>query len=195
MWAKIKSAYTTAGKQILGHAKLTHKKWMSLDLWNAIEKRQATKVLLIDDPKNEQLLSDYSFYRKLIKKLARRDKRIESEEIAERAKSALLTHNSQELYNATRQLTNSIKRNAKKPLKDKDGNLLCTSEEQLARWHEHFQKLLTRYRSLPGKEPSDDANPVLDIPTEQPIFELYYDSWCILLPRIKLFITYAMYGP
>ncbi|KAK2182861.1 hypothetical protein NP493_333g02107 [Ridgeia piscesae] len=47
-----------------------------------------------------------------------------------------------QLYDITRKLAGKYK-HTDRPIKDKNGNVLTSDEDQLKRWKEHFEKLLT----------------------------------------------------
>jgi hypothetical protein len=76
-----------------------------------------------------------------------------------------------ELYNITRVLSGK-KTAAEKQVKDKNGNIQTTTEEQNHRWKEHFEELLNRpppeteAEILPADE---DLNTSLDPPTKEEI--------------------------
>ena len=61
--------------------------------------------------------------------------------MARSAEEAAAKNNMKELYNITRQLSQSHFRN-NVPVKSKDGKLLVTMEDQLLRWKEHFEEVL-----------------------------------------------------
>jgi DNA anti-recombination protein RmuC len=61
---------------------------------------------------------------------------------------------------------------AEKPVKDKNGNIQTTTEEQKHRWKEHFEELLNRQPPETEAEISpvdQDLNISLDPPTKEEI--------------------------
>ncbi len=85
-----------------------------------------------------------------MKKSARNDKKEFINILAGQAEEAANTGNLRELYMTTRKLTGEFQQ-SDKPVRDKQGNVLTASEEQLSRWSEHFQELLNR--------PAPDSTP------------------------------------
>ena len=71
-----------------------------------------------------------------------------------------------QLYDITRKLAGKYK-NTDRPIKDKNGNVLTSDEDQLKRWREHFEELLNR---PPPQNPPDiaPAEEVLQINCERP---------------------------
>ena len=71
-----------------------------------------------------------------------------------------------QLYEITRKLAGKYKR-TDRPIKDKNGNVLTSDEDQLKRWREHFEELLNR---PPPQNPPDitPAEEVLQINCERP---------------------------
>ncbi|KAK2181257.1 hypothetical protein NP493_404g00033 [Ridgeia piscesae] len=71
-----------------------------------------------------------------------------------------------QLYKITRKLAGKYKR-TDRPIKDKNGNVLTSDEDQLKRWREHFEELLNR---PPPQNPPDitPAEEVLQINCERP---------------------------
>lgn len=109
---------------------------------------------------------EYTAIRLRIRKLARRDRRRAADELADRANAAAKISNMRELYDVTKRLCNKS-RSSKKPLKDATGQLLCTTEEQLKRWTEHFSNLLTQCQTQPTTDPNSPG-PLLNLPTTPP---------------------------
>ena len=95
------------------------------------------------------------------KRSIKKDKRDYIDDLARQAATAAGQGNLRDLYLVTKKLTGKFQQ-TDKPGKDKNGNPLTTSKEQLKRWAEHFRELLNR--------PTPDSPP--DIPsaeTELPI--------------------------
>ena len=76
-----------------------------------------------------------------MKRSIRNDKRDYIENLASQAEEAAGQGNLKDLYLATKKMSGKFQR-TDKPVKDKDGNPLTTTEEQLKRWAEHFRELL-----------------------------------------------------
>ena len=90
-----------------------------------------------------------------VKRNIKEDKKDYIDDVARQSETAAGLGNLKNLYLVTKKLTD-------KAVKDKNGNPLTTTKEQLKRWAEHFRELLNR--------PTPDSPP--DIPsaeTELPI--------------------------
>ena len=88
-----------------------------------------------------------------VKLLCRRDKRQWTNAIAEEAEKAAATGNMKVLYDCSSRITEGP---AKTPIKDKQVALINDPQEQLKRWHEHFQdvvKQLETEKPLPAAIP------------------------------------------
>ena len=96
-----------------------------------------------------------------VKRSIKKDKRDYIDDLARQAETAAGQGNLRDLYLVTKKLTGKFQQ-TDKPVMDKNGNPLTTTNEQLKRWAEHFRELLNR--------PTPDSPP--DIPpaeTELPI--------------------------
>ena len=97
----------------------------------------------------------------------RKDKRKFIDDLAkEAAEAAAQRHNMKTLYDTTKQLSRKFKA-SNHQIRDLNGRLLTTTEEQPKRWVEHFQQLLNRPPTMeaPILPP---ANQELDISCESP---------------------------
>ncbi|XP_045450139.1 uncharacterized protein LOC123658893 [Melitaea cinxia] len=160
-WEHMRTAFTKAGEKALGYKHSKQEHWMSHELWSA--KRQNIKLDVL-----AALDEEYAAMRLQIRKLARRDIRRAADELADRANAAAKVLNMRELYDVTKRLCNKS-RPSKKPLKDATGQLLCTTEEQLKRWTEHFSNLLTQCQTQPTTVPNSPG-PLLNLPTTPPTY-------------------------
>ena len=88
------------------------------------------------------------------------------EELAREAEDASAQGNMKQLYEITRTFAGKYKR-TDRPIKDKNGNVLTSDEDQLKKWREHFEELLKR---PPPQNPLDNtpAEEVLQINCETP---------------------------
>ena len=104
---------------------------------------------------------EYTAVDREVKRSIKNDKRDYIDDLARKAETAAGQGNLRDLYLMTKKLTGKFQQ-THKPVKDKNGNPLTTTQEQLKRWAEHFRELLNR--------PTPDSPP--DIPsaeTELPI--------------------------
>ncbi|CAG4947415.1 unnamed protein product [Colias eurytheme] len=146
-WEAIKSAFQVVGESVLGFRRRDTKPWMSKSTWELIEQRRKTKETLIQLSKNSPTYEEqnlrYSLLRKSLKRSVRRDRRNNTNLIADQAQKAAAAKNMAGIYKATKTLLNqSGHRSNTKPLKNENGDLLTTSEQQLKRWFTHFRDLL-----------------------------------------------------
>ena len=107
-----------------------------------------------------------------MKKLARRDKRQWVTNLSQEAETAAVQGNSRQLYKITRQLANKNFANNCSTVKDKNGENLTSTTDQINRWYEHFNTSLS---TLPdgNEDISESPNPSNDarIPTTEPSYE------------------------
>ena len=111
----------------------------------------------------ERAHAQYTEANKDVKKSVRKDKRKFVDELAKEAEAAARQHNVKALYDTTKQLSRKFKA-TNHLIRDLNGHLLTTTEEQHKRWVEHFQQLLNR----PPLMESPSANQKLDITCEPP---------------------------
>nr|KAG5705732.1 hypothetical protein BaRGS_027391 [Batillaria attramentaria] len=79
--------------------------------------------------------------REVKKRSTRKDKRDYTDNLASQAEEAAGQGNLKDLYQVTKKLAGKFQQ-TDKPVKDKNGHPLTTTEEQLKRWAEHFRELL-----------------------------------------------------
>ena len=109
---------------------------------------------------------EYTEANRAIKNSVKTDKANLIEDLAKEAEDASAQENMKQLYDITRKLAGKYKR-TDRPIKDKNGNVLTSDEDQLKRWREHFEELLNR---PPPQNPPDvtPAEEVLQINCERP---------------------------
>ena len=78
-----------------------------------------------------------------VKRSIKEDKRDYIGDLARQAETAAGQGNLRDLYLVTKKLTGKFQQ-TDKPVMDKNGNPLTTTNEQLKRWAEHFRELLNR---------------------------------------------------
>ena len=114
----------------------------------------------------ERAYAEYTEANKDVKVSVRKDKRKFIDDLAKEAETTAWQPNKNSLYDTTKQLSSRF-RATNHQIRDLNGRLLTTTEEQQKRWVEHFQALLNR----PGPmEPPilPPANQELDISCEPP---------------------------
>ena len=85
----------------------------------------------------------YEELSKAVKKSCRKDKNEWFEQKGEEAQNAVRRNDTKTLYRIVRDLSGS-QSNSNVPLKDKNGKVLLTTEEQTNRWVEHFKEVLNQ---------------------------------------------------
>nr|KAG5689303.1 hypothetical protein BaRGS_022027 [Batillaria attramentaria] len=86
---------------------------------------------------------EYTAADREVKRSTRKDKRDYIDNLASQAEEAARQGNLKDLYQVTKKLMGKFQQ-TDKPVKDKNGHPLTTTEEQLKRWAEHFRELLNR---------------------------------------------------
>ncbi|XP_075316757.1 uncharacterized protein LOC142376932 [Odontesthes bonariensis] len=163
-WQQAKKGWLDTCEEVLGKTKQHHKEWMTFHTMKTLERRKQKKeVLNTSRTRAEKARAQeaYTAADKEVKKSIKKDKRDHFDDLAKQAEEAAGKGNLRELYLTTRKLAGKFQQ-VEKPVKDKEGNPLTTTEQQLRRWAEHFNELLNR--------PAPEAPP--DIPpanTELPI--------------------------
>jgi hypothetical protein len=78
--------------------------------------------------------------------------------LAKEAEEAAGKGNMKDLYMLIRKLSGKFQQ-TEKPIKDKDGNPITTTEEQLSRWAEHLKQLQENKRSQYAYQEAFRKNP------------------------------------
>ena len=150
-----------------GSAGVLNQKKERVDLsstWTLIEERKGIKNRMLSNTQHtlaEDLQEQYKAKNKAVKKSARQDKRNYIENKAKEVEEAAKVNDSRKLYNITRSLSCKSQQNST-TIKDLNGNILTTVEDQLNRWAEHFSEILNR--EDPHNPPRLEVNvPELDI--------------------------------
>ena len=151
-------------EEVLGKQKTQHKEWISADTIHKLETRRERKTVLNNSrtrAAKARAQEEYTAVDREVKRSIKKDKRGYTDYLARQAETAAGQGNLRDLYLVTKKLTGKFQQ-TDKPVMDKNGNPLTTTNEQLKRWAEHFRELLNR--------PTPDSPP--DIPpaeTELPI--------------------------
>ena len=109
---------------------------------------------------------EYSAADKEVKISVKKDKKNYVDSLAAQAEEAAGQGTLKDLYMITKKLANKFQQ-TEKPVRDKNGNQLTTTEEQLTKWAEHFREFLNR----PAPETPPDIQPAeedLDINCSKP---------------------------
>ena len=100
-----------------------------------------------------------------MKRSIKKDKRDHIDNLAQQAETAAGQGNLKDLYMITKKLAGKFQQ-TDKPVKNKQGNTLTTTEDQRRRWAEHFRELLNR--------PAPDEPP--DIPPAETVLPMSCDK-------------------
>ncbi|XP_053956129.1 uncharacterized protein LOC128861771 [Anastrepha ludens] len=149
-WPGIKNIFITAANNHIGYIKTNRKEWISDETWNLIQQRKAAKAAIntartrsakLDSQRKHNLLN------RMVKRSARCDKRRRIENIAKEAQAASETYCSRGLYKTVKQLANRPSTTSK-PIRDENGSLASSSNDQLKVWENFYKTLLSNTDTL-----------------------------------------------
>ena len=137
---------TETSKSLLGYRKKRKEEWIKTDTWKTIDERKETKKK-INGTKSQriknQLQTRYSTLDKEVKRKTKADKRAFIENLADEAETAAQMQNMAALYKITKALAGGFK-NCDIPMKDADGVVITSVEEQTQLWKTHFETILNK---------------------------------------------------
>ena len=168
-WQQIKNIWKDTCSEVLGDKERKNKDWITTDTVNLIKERKNRKADLNRCKTRGAKAKAYKVYgeaNKKVKQNIRRDKIKYIEELADEAEEAAEKGNMRDLYNITRKLTGKYKQSSGL-IKDKRGNVISNTKEQMKRWKEHFEELLNMPKPQvpPEIEPAEEE---LQINCERP---------------------------
>ena len=168
-WQQIKEMWTSTCSEVLGKKKYQQKDWISAETVNKVQVRKEKKGAVNNSRTRAAKAAaqeEYTEANRAVKNSVKTDKANFIEDLAKEAEDASAQGNMKQLYDVTRKLAGKYK-NTDRPIKDKNGNVLTSDEDQLKRWREHFEELLNR---PPPQNPPDiaPAEEVLQINCERP---------------------------
>ena len=155
-WKHCKKLWQDTCEEVLGKKKTQHKEWISADTIHKLETRRERKTVLNysrNKAAKARAQEEYMAVDREVKRSIKKDKRDYIDDLARQAETAARQRNMRDLYLVTKKMTGKYQQ-TDKPVMDKNGNPLTTTNEQLKRWAENFRELLNR--------PSPDSPP--DIP-------------------------------
>ena len=155
-----------------GFRKQKVKEWISTETWQKIEERKQSKEKLLSakSPRlKEQAARLYKEKDKAVKGGARKDKRSYIEDLAREAEQAAARGQMGTVYRITKQLCTRASRNCA-TIKDRNGNVLTSENEQAERWVEHFREVLNQETPHETADPLP-AQELLDINLRPPTNE------------------------
>ena len=163
-WQQTKKMYLDTCEEILGKKTTKHKDWVSVETLQRLKERKEKKEKLNSSKTRTtkgKAQQEYTQVNKEVKKSIRKDKRAHIDNLAQQAETAAGQGNLKDLYMITKKLAGKFQQ-TDKPVKDKEGNPLTTTQDQRRRWAEHFREVLNQ----PAPEEPPDIPPA---ETELPI--------------------------
>ncbi|CAG2232164.1 unnamed protein product [Mytilus edulis] len=105
----------------------------------------SNKFQLLEELDNIE--DQWSQIKEEVRQCVRKDKRAYIENLASQAEEAANMRNMKDLYDTTKKLAGKFRQTGQQ-VKDKNGKVLTTIEEQIARWAEYFKELLNKRLQL-----------------------------------------------
>ena len=133
-------------EEVLGKKKTQHKEWISADTIHKLETRRERNTVLNNSwtrAAKARAQEEYTAVDREVKRSIKKDKRDYIDDLARQAETAARQGNLRDLYLVTKKLTGKFQQ-TDKPVMDKNGNPLKTTNKQLKRLAEHFRELLNR---------------------------------------------------
>nr|KAG5687536.1 hypothetical protein BaRGS_013638 [Batillaria attramentaria] len=140
-WEHSKKLWHDTCEEVLGKRKTQHKEWISADTIQKLEVRKEKKTALNTSRTRRakaKAQEEYTAANREVKRSTRKDKRDYIDNLASQAEEAARQGNLKDLYQVTKKLAGKFQQ-TDKPVKDKNGHPLTTTEEQLKRWAETLQ--------------------------------------------------------
>ena len=168
-WECLKKTWTSTCEEVLGKKKRQHKDWISVETINKLQVRKEKKAVLNNSRTRSTKAAaheQYTVANRAVKKSVKTDKVNFIDSLAKEAEDAAARGNMKQLYDTTRKLAGKFKQ-AERPIKDKNGVILTSEEDQMGRWRDHFEELLNR--PAPSNPPDIPlASEVLEVNCERP---------------------------
>ena len=143
-WSQIKDIINNTCEETIGRKSYTQKEWITPETLRKVQERKQKKgAINCSRSRKEKATAqaEYNKYHKEIRQSVRKDRITYIENLA--AQEAANMRNMKDLYDTTKKLAGNFRQTSQQ-IKDKNGKVLTTTEEQLARWEEHFKGLLNR---------------------------------------------------
>ena len=146
-WATFKQAVQESAESAIGWKRGAWKeRWITPETWKLIDKRKDVKRQRDQANEEENQRTAEERYRvadRQVKNSCKKDKRNWIEGKIGEAQEAANRNDTRTLYRIIRDLTGS-KSGGNAPVKDKNGKILVSEEEQNRRWMEHFKETLNQ---------------------------------------------------
>ena len=168
-WECLKKTWTSTCEEVLGKKKRQHKDWISVETINKLQVRKEKKAVLNNSRTRSTKAAAHERYtvaNGAVKKSVKTDKVNFIDSLSKEAEDAAARGNMKQLYDTTRKLAGKFKQ-AERPIKDKNGVILTSEEDQKGRWRDHFEELFNR--PAPSNPPDIPlASEVLEVNCERP---------------------------
>ena len=164
-WQQSKKSWLDTCEEILGKRKTNHKDWVSVETLQKVRERKGKKEKLNTSKTRTakgRAQEEYTQANKEVKKSIRKDKRAHIDNLAQQAETAAAQGNLKDLYMITKKLAGKSHQQTDKPVKDKQGTPLSTTQDQRRRWAEHFKEVLNQPvpEGTPDIPPADTVLPI-----------------------------------
>ena len=173
-WENAKKIWNESCKEVLGTVKHQHKEWTSAETIRKLDIRKEKKASVNNSrtrAEKQRAQQEYTAADKEVKKSVKLDKRNFIDDLARQAEEAAGKGDLRELHMTTKRLSGKFQQ-TDKPVRDKQGNSLNSTEEQMKRWAEHFREILNRPRpETPANiPPAEEELPIsCDRPSKEEI--------------------------
>jgi hypothetical protein len=141
-WKMIKTTLRNISKNTLGYMAKERKEWISNITWDKIDRMRLLKAQIcggrdLSEQWKRLLSEEYRSLDKEVKRTARKDCRGYIDGMVEYAQNTADKGNMKELHDTVGKMVNApVSRNVL--VKDKNGKIITSVQEQLERWKEHF---------------------------------------------------------
>ena len=145
-WSQIKDTINNTCEETLGRKSYIQKEWITPETLRKVQKRRQKKgAINCSRTRKEKATAqaEYNKAHKEVRQNVRKDRRTYIENLDAQAEEASNMRNMKDLYDTTKNLVGNFRQTSKQ-IKKKNGKVRITTEEQLARWAEHFKELLNR---------------------------------------------------
>lgn len=146
VWKSLKNMWKDACEEVVGRRRTDCKSWLSRDTESKVCERRNKKEA---GNRSKAMATkaaaqkEYAAANKEVKRSVKRDKRKFIEDLTQQTEEAAGKNNLKDLYQTTRKLTGKF-RHTQAHIKNSQGVLLTTKEDQVKTWTEHFRDLLNR---------------------------------------------------
>ena len=164
VWCSAKDMWSKTCEETIGLKTRQHKQWITPETLRKIDIRKERKGKLNDSKTRATKAKAHTAYiqaHKEVRRAIKQDKKTYIDNMAKEAEEAARKNNMRDLYGITRKLSQGSYR-INKPIKNKDGKVLTTEEDQMKRWVEYFSEILNR--PAPEEE--------IDIPSAEEILDI-----------------------